>query len=323
MSTAFQGFARSLNLSESATDRDVLNNLGGEPIADDILLFSNNLRNVSELNVQPSNISGSVISFNINTQKFVYTNGTEITVNGTTYYVGDSNGVNSFRLYSNENLSTLVTSPPTGFYKRSDAVSFSDLLRLSPVRDKVVENTGLSELTLAAGVTYDESIYDSMVAVFNAITTGYPTTLSAYFSSIEKNLSLFEFKKTKSINSVVDFISDNSISLAGNLIVKDPSGTNNTTVSTTTGPGIFILNTADNTAQRIFSNNENVWTDEGSYLGVNSNEIVVGNLVFENGMILLRKSSLPAITTETASTETYTHYVPVVVNGEEYNLLLK
>ena len=42
--SSFQGFDIKLNLSENTDDRDVLNNLGIAPIADDIALFTNNLR---------------------------------------------------------------------------------------------------------------------------------------------------------------------------------------------------------------------------------------------------------------------------------------
>lgn len=335
MASAFQGFARSLNLSESSTDRDILNNLGEEPIADDIVLFVNNARNVSILDViaglpPEGNINGDTITFNSNLQKFVFTNGTKITVNDITYYVGDSNNINSFKLYSNQSLTTLVLIPPAGIYKRSDLVTKDDILRISPIRDKVVQNIGLSQIvagdndsTLAA-----DNLYNSIISLMNSVGSRFPNTLGEYFDDIEKNIGIFEFKKKKSISSVQDFASTSAISLNGNILVRDIDGTNNTTILPT-GPGIFILNTADNTSQRIFSNNENVWSFQPpaplipTYLAVNSSEIAIGNLVFEEGAIFLRKGGLPIITSETALSETYTHYMSVTVNDEEYNILLK
>ncbi len=346
MASAFQGFAINLNLLENFADRDVINNLGGEPIADDIILFLNNLRNFSFLNVSAGippagNINGSYIEFSTVTQKFVFTDKTKISVNNIDYYIGDSNGFNSFRLYTNEALTNLVTNPPVGIYKRSDAVSITDIKQLVPIRDKVLENIGLSQNILFnqnSTVVLDQNFYNSFVRVYYNISgLSYPSTLRSYFELIEKQLDSFEFVKQKSISSDEDFVSDEKLSLAGSFTINDPAGVNNTSINTVAGntgspPGIFILNTSDNTAKRIFSGNENVWTEPTvGNLGVTSNEIVVGNLVFEESPKILRKSSLPAIVTATTATEvnndnsarSFTHYVSVMVNDEEYFLLLK
>ena len=330
MVSAFQGFARNLNLSESATDRDILDNLGEEPIADDIVLFINNARNISSLTVIADvpplgNINGSTIIFNPNLQKFVFTNGTKITVNDITYYVGDSNNINSFRLYSNQSLTTLVLIPPSGIYKRSDLVSNSDILKLAPVRDKVVQNPALSQIGISAiGTTVSlGNEYDSIIALMSSLGTRFPDDISEYFNEIERNIGVFEFKKKKSIISTQDFETTTAITLNGNIIVRDLDGTNSTTLSSTSGPGVFILNTANNTAQRIFSSNEDVWTNQITYLAVNSNEIAIGNLVFQEGAIFLRKGGLPIITAETALASEFTHYISATVNSEEYNILLR
>lgn len=349
MASAFQGFARNLNLLENSDDRDVLNNLGGEPIADDIILFINNLRNFSFLDVSVDNITVSdvvaddaFIVFNAITQKFVYTDKTKITVNGITYYVGDSNSLNKFRLYTSEDLLpvNLVRNPPTGVYRRSDTVTAEDIRRLVPIRDKVLENISISKFRIinpGATDVINQDFYNSMVRVYyNLVSNGYPTTLKDYFDAIERQLDGFEFTKQKSINSEINFLSTEKLSLAGNFIVKDPGGVNSTSVTSIAGntgspPGIFILNTDDNTAKRIFSGNENSWTDQGTYLEVDSAEIVVGNLVFESPPSILRKNNLPVIVTpittgltpENTVVNDYSHYVSVFVNGEEYFLLLK
>lgn len=339
MASAFQGFAINLNLSENFADRDVLNNLGGEPIADDIVLFLNNLRNFSTLNViaglpPTGNIDGSYISFNEITQKFVFTDKTQITVDDTIYYVGDSNTFNRFRLYTDENLVNLVISPPVGIYKRSDAVTAADVKKLVPTRDKVIENVGSSQYSILnsnPGELIDQNFYNSFIRVYNRLfdNIGYQSTIRKYFEIIEKQIDYFEFVKKQSINEDTDFSSDNILSLAGNFLIKDPGGVNNLAVSTTDGPGIFILNTDNNTSKRIFSGNENAWSDAGTYLEVDSNEIVVGNLVFNEPPAILRKSGLPAIVTETSTdpnviaTTSFTHFVSIMVNNEEYFLLLK
>ena len=343
MASAFQGFEINLNLLENLDDRDAFNNLGGEPIADDIILFLNNLRNFSSLTVvaglpPAGNIDGDYIVFSEITQKFVFTDKTKITVGDITYYVGDSNSLNTFRLYTDENLTPAnrVSNPPAGIYKRSDAVMPEDIRRLIPTRDKVIEDISLSQNSINNSIAdnaINTDLYNSMVQVYyNVISGGYPTNIKTYFSDIEKQIDSFGFAKQKSINSNIAFRSVEPLSLAGSFTVKDPGKVNDLlNVSTTAGPGIFILNTDDNTSKRIFSGNENAWTDEGTYLGVDSNEIVVGNLVFESPPKILRKNNLPDIVvpitsgvgSEPVITSSFTHYISVFVNNEEYFLLLK
>jgi hypothetical protein len=313
--SAFQGFDKQLNLSENIADRDVLNNLGGAPIADDIVLFLNNLRNTSVLVVTSSERDGSYIRFNPITQPFVFTNGTKITVNTSTFFVGDSNGRNEFRLYSNQALTTLVSTPPLGNYIRSDAVLFDDVSNLVRFRNLVVEDFSLSQ------------IFDNTSGVSDNVYTSYMKTyggsLREYITNIDTELDLFSLRRNNSVNSLLNFNSENKLSLSGNIYVLDPNGINNSTVSATSGPGIFILNPANDQATRIFSSNENVWSSNTTDLIAASKEAVVGNFVFDQGAKILRKSGAPAIVTETNVITQYTHFVKVKVNGEDYSLCLK
>jgi hypothetical protein len=325
MASVFQGFDRNLNLSENIADRDVLNNLGGAPIADDITLFLNNLRNKSELIVTSSQIQGSFIRFDPNIRSFVYTNGTKITIGPTEYFVGDSNGINEFRLYTNSNLTTLVANPPTGTYTRSNAVTFDDIQNLVRFRNPVIEDVSLSNIigTDTDLSSEETNIFSSFIRVYRSSVISFPTNLSSYLTNIENELNLFDLNKKTSLNSLRDFASESPLSLSGNIFVSDPSGTNNTTVSSTSGPGIFILDPETDNAARIFSSNENVWTESGDDLVAASKEILVGNFVFDQQAKILRKSSQPTITSDTAVITTFTHFVNVVVNGEEYSLCLK
>jgi hypothetical protein len=320
--SAFQGFDINLNLRENISDRDVLNNLGGAPIADDVTLFLNNLRNTSTLTVSLSEIQENYIRFNPNLQRFVFTNGTKISVEDLTFFVGDSNTINEFRLYQNKELTELVNNPPTGIYSRSDAVSYNDIVNLVRFRDRVVENISLSQVGTLDSSLDRSNIYDSYIRVFDEV-LGRPTTLSSYFNSIEREIDLFELNKQTSINNYFNFTSDNRLSLSGNILVFDPDGENNTTVSTTNGPGIFIFDTGSNQSKRAFSSNENLWEDTGTALAVSSKEIVVGNLVFNQTPKIVRKSGSPNLEIETNTVTTFTHFVKAKVNGEDYYLCLK
>lgn len=315
--SAFQGFDKQLNLRENTDDRDALNNLGTAPIADDITLFLNNLRNVSELEVTSNEIQGSFIRFNPQVQGFVYTNSTKITVGSTEFFVGDSNSLNEFRLYTDEALTNLVTNPPVGTYTRSDAVGFDDINNLVTPRDLVVENIALSQVIGAdSGGVQNANIFASYIRIFGG-------TISSRFDSIDQGLDLFSLRKEKSVNSLVDFESTNGLSLSGNILVSDPDGENNTSVSSVSGPGIFILDPATNDATRIFSSNENVWSENGNDLVAATKEIVVGNFIFDDGVRLLRKGGTPEIITEQDLATEFTHFVSVTVNDEEYALCLK
>ena len=149
------------------------------------------------------------------------------------------------------------------------------------------------------------------------------STISGYLSEIESELDIYQQKKKKSIINDQDFETQEKLIVSGSIIISDPDGTNSTSVSNTSGPGVFILDTATGEAKRAFSDNTNVWEEVGSDLVVDSTEISVGNLVFDDGVRILRKSSLPAITTETALATSFTHYVKIIVDGEEYSLCLK
>jgi hypothetical protein len=316
--SAFQGFDIKLNLSESTSDRAVLNNLGNEPIADDITKFLNNLRNTSVLDVQSSNIFGSVISF-AGEKEFVFTNETELKIGNDLRYVGLSNGFDEFSIYSDKDLTLLIETPPTGLYVRSDAVSNSDVLKLVPSRDVVVEDTTTSVYNTGETADVSTNTYNSVVNVYEEIVNSI--NLGGYLNQIELGIDFFRMKKETSINSVIDFETENKLALSGSITVLDPDGVNNSTISDTAG--IFILDITTGNNARIFSTNDNVWSDVGSDLVASTKEIVVGNLVLDEGTRIIRSAGLPAIVSETQVITNFTHFVPVIVNGQEYQLCLK
>ena len=330
---SFQGFDKKLNLSENTEDRDVLNNLGIAPIADDLSLFINNMRNVSRLPVTTDKRVGETIIFNENIQRAVFIDGTKIKVfDGTSFlgdfYVGNSNNINEFQLFSDpERLNRVV--PPAGAnvaYERSDAVTKDNVLNLVKKRDPVIEIASNSQIE--TGIDSDNFLnntsnpYTSLRTIFGRFSDQL-STIGEYIAAIETELDVFQQKKQNALISNKEFNSSENIIVDGSIIISDPTGINSTSVSNTTVPGIFILDKAAGQAKRAFSDNTNVWTEDSTDLVADSSEISVGNLVFDDGVRILRKSSLPAIATETALASSFTHYVKVRVNGEEYSLCLK
>jgi hypothetical protein len=324
MASAFQGFDIKFNLSESDDGFDILNNLGGAPIASDISLFLNNLRNASILEVTSAEIQESFIRFNPNVQRFVFTNKTKITIGSSVFFVGDSNTINEFRLYTDEELTDLVTNPEEGTYKRSNAVTSNDITNLVRFRDPVIEDISLSQVGEFDSSQQDIiNPYDSFIRVYSRIRSGFSSGISGYINSIESELDVFSQRKENSLNSQLDFNSSNKLSLTGKIYVSDPDGVNNNSVSSVSGPGIFILDPDTDQATRIFSSNENVWTEDGTDLVAASREIVVGNFVFNDGVRILQKNSFPTIAQEQQPITNFTHYVNVTVNGEVYSLCLR
>jgi len=327
--SAFQGFDIKLNLRENTQDRDVLNNLGGAPIADDIELFINNLRNTSELLVDFPQRNGFDIEFNPNVQRFVFTNGTQISifvgnVKEGDYFVGNSNAVNRFRIYQDENLTQPVF-PIAGAnvrYVRSDAVESRNILNLNRARDPVVENISSSQIG-DVGANFTVNPYTSYIRVYNTIRSGFSSGISGLLNSIENGIDIFAQKRDNSITNIRNFATNNGITLSGSLIISDPNQENAIAVRSDSGPGIFILNPETDQGIRAFSSNENAWTADGNDLVVASKEASVGNFVFDNGVRILRKNGAPNIATETAAASSFTHFVAIKVNGEEYSLCLK
>lgn len=73
MATLEQGFEIIKNLSESEQDAAILNNLGTSPIAQDLTLMRNNLRNISTVIVTNNNIGNNTVFF-LNTRKALTAN---------------------------------------------------------------------------------------------------------------------------------------------------------------------------------------------------------------------------------------------------------
>jgi hypothetical protein len=321
-----QGYDKALNLSETRFYSRVMDNLGGGSISNDITLFLNNLRNTSSLLITNENIEGSTIQLPENASNFVFTNGTRITINGDVFYVGDSNNVNEFRIYTDITLTNLVGNPSAGNYIRSDAITQDDIRNLVRTRDLVVENEETSQLLLRESTTTSsntiESIYTSYIRTYNE-RSGFLSGLTSYINAIETEIDFFSLRKEKTILSTTNFDAETPLAITGNIYISDPNGVNNSSVSSNSGPGIFILNPEDNTKTRIFSSNENLWEDLSSTLSTTSKEIFVGSFVFSQMAKILRKPNDDFnIISSTSPITSFTHFVKIFVNGEEYSICL-
>lgn len=330
MVSAYQGFDIILNLSESdspESDRNVLNNLGGGNISNDLLLFYNNLRNFSQISVSFEDISNDTITKS--SALFVFTNGTKIDVGGVVYYVKDSDNQTTFKLSTSPDLSTTVSDPPVGIYKRSDAVTLDNISKLAVDRPRVVEDVvGSKRYEDLINLT-DEEIYKlntSLISMINAFNNGrFPNNVPDYLSRINAALDTYDRVMEKSMVKDSDFMTTSDITFNGSVTVVDSGNLNSSSLPQTSNPGIFIVNPKTGTYARAFSSNENVWMQRNANLQVDSSSIVVGELSFTgpNGFDFLSKgASVLADSVDPSANLAFTHYIDVEVDGETYSLCL-
>jgi hypothetical protein len=319
------GFEKERNLEESQDDRQILNNLGGGNIQLDIALFRNNLRNTSELDWQYNTLSSSIASnkFIFPTSVFfVYTNGDTVKVTGnslgslnanTTYYVVDLElGVGTTRSQLAFGLSTtlggsrvaLGTITSNVKFIRNDAVSKDNILNLAT--PSILNNNSSLE-----GDTFSYNI---------------GTSFTDGFGTIETNTDYFNFIRREKYASNDSVSTGRRIALEGSHQIEDPANYNNSQVrlDTENSPGIYITdpfsNPLDIQKTRAFSTSANPWTEASGKLQTKSTQVNIGDLYFSNG---IKFDSVDGVGTDSGLATSFTHKIPVVIDGIEYFILLK
>ena len=299
-----QGFRKDLNLLENTNDTQTLNNLGGEGIANDLRILQNNLRNISTLAY--NSLSDGYFFFG-SSNDFVFTQDDIVTVNtnvsvGTTvlrpdqrYYICDSDGATKFKLSYfpfRVGVSTIVvtTVNPSSFYFiRDDSVSQQNLLNFIPPEVKDVFN-----------FSYLDSRYNINQTILN----------------VQSSIESADFTITKKYKSNEDTTVNTDINVEGSVVIEDPAklNTGSSGLADPKSPGIFI------NGVRAFSNDSNPWNRVGTALSTSSSSVNIGELFFANNINITGISTEAA--TEVAVTS-FTHKLPVIINGETYFLLLR
>ncbi len=298
-----QGFRRDLNLEENINDTQTLSNLGGSGIANDLRIIQNNLRNISTVSYE--SLSNGYFYFGSDSE-FVFTDDDVITVNktinvGTTtlipnqeYYVCNSDGETRFKLStspSNVGFSTINVSSvsPTDFI----------FIRKDPVHQENVINFIKPEIQDPDNFNYlgDGSINNTI-------------------NSVQGSQETARFYIDKKYKGNADTITNRDINVEGSVIIEDPAklNTGQSGLEDPKSPGIFIGNT------RAFSSDNNPWTKVGTALSTSSSEVSIGELYFANNI------TISGLSTETASqvaVTSFTHKLPIVINGETYYILLR
>tara|TARA_S200000501_G_scaffold182000_1_gene171427 strand:+ start:1027 stop:1974 length:948 start_codon:yes stop_codon:yes gene_type:complete len=314
MAKANQGYRRDLDLEETPNDFDAFDNIGGVGISFDLQIIQNNLRNISTAGF--STLTDGFFDFGT-TSNFVFTDddpikfGTSVSFGVTTFnttdnfFVCNSNGENKFKLSttsstSDTGISTIsitgTASINTFNFIRSDAVTKDNVLNL-------IDPVSLQD--------------DDFQTIRNVES---PRILNG-FELVQENIENAKFFISRKYRGNVDTTADTDIKVEGVVKVNDPVNFNDSVsdLGDTKSPGVFINNT------RAFSSDNNPWEELGSAdgtgtLSTDSLEVSVAELSLVNSISIGGTST----NSETSSSvNSYTHKLPVVINGETYSLLLK
>lgn len=314
MAGVYQGFVVNRNLEENVIDRNALNNLGGTPIADDINLFKNNGRNVSSITVTEANINTVTDTISFTDRNVVFTNGTRVVFNDSAiYFVKNSNAENSFQLSTSSNLSTTVNLDASfaGVYSRSDEITFENITNYSKIRRPAIINSS-------------QSVDGSGIYPFS-------TDVIERLDDLENYLSYYKNIRQKAILSNENFIFDENLRTEGHSLIFDPDGVNNSGLSKTAGPGLFIYDPNTSTRVRAFSDTQNVWTANpaNTYLETTARKITTGIItIAATNLVIEYKpgSTTPLVNTispaANITTAVFTHKAKTIINGEEFFLCL-
>jgi hypothetical protein len=303
-----QGFVKSNNLAESsngALDRAILNNLGGPNIANDILLFDGNTKFVSKLLGTEYTVSGGVISVT-GEGRVAFSNGTLISHDGGPYQytVRNSNGIDKFELYTT--VGNVLFSNPSGTLRRNDTVTGINLANLAIKRLETDNNT-------TSGISVASS---GNINVFDA------ESINSQVSYINGHIALFYFKRGRVPLTYQTSTFNLPIQFNGAFRIVNTSNINPPTSSS---PGLFIV--SGNTALRAFSDDSNPWSEVTGALQTSETDAQCSVLKLKptssSVNINFDSTGNNHMIAESNTIGSYTHKLPVMVNGQQYFLLLK
>ena len=325
MAIAFQGFALKKNLEENELDIDAINNLGGSPIAADLALFVNNNRNTSSMIIDSSYVNGTVITIPGDSYA-VFSNRTEVTINGETYYVKNSNGINSFELSTRNTPPYTVDDTVTPPFNGGSTI---ELIRSDAITAQHLSNFSLPRRNTDIDRTDDETKLGYLNSNRATLLSSGANSIAA-LNAVEDNLDFFNFKKEKAMVKNSTFTGRKVFYSNGCIVIRDPDNINNAGLNNNS-PGLFIRDPIGGANIRAFSSSENPWVettvDNQDYLATKAVEITCGNLVIDNpagGADIRLKSSdivktlstvnLTGNLNSTANTTTITNISPTTEN---------
>ena len=375
------GFAQDNNLLESqdpSSAAGILNNLGGVGIADDIRLFAGNLSYEHEFDYGADQFTASALAFDQPGEVF-YTTGvpdstfTYIVIpktalgrvpysNDTIIYtynssnqkvyhiVGDSNGVDRFRLYEYSNGAKGGVRDWSFFYNleikkffRPEPVYFENITNFS--KDRISINDGTGGVSNPWDNTDNQEGLNEERDQSFEITFLKSQTASQFSVDIANALDTLSYKKSRNLVSYKANAFDRLIEFGGPTHIVNP---NNIPLPTAANqfansdimPGLYIYGGSPPQVLRAFSDTRNPWVEDSSFsmsdgtsrgvikTAVSNQHAQVFNLIWqETPNILVTTSSGSNQSTRTIdgsvdAGSNWTHKAKITVNGEDYYLLL-
>ena len=300
-----QGYRKDLNLDETTIDTQALNNLAGEGIAGDIRIIQNNLRNTSTL-AYVSNSNGfftfpdSIEA--IFTNDDVVSVGTTVTFSSVTlepstrYFICNSDGESQFKLSSTSSDSSVGVT--TVIINGTPSPAIFDIVRNNPVHKENLLNYIPPEVQDAIGEF------------------SWTSDINGTLDSTSNNIDTAKYFIGRKYRNGSDLTTDREVKYEGVVTSSDPANLNQSTagLDDPKSPGVFIGGT------RAFSSNDQPWTETGTSLQTESEEVSVGDLTF-NGDIKIEGID-PVDQSSNVNPATFTHKLPVVINGITYFVLL-
>jgi len=299
-----QGFVKSLNLLESGSESDagIFENIGGAGIVPDLRLFSGNLRKTSSLLASEFTVVGDDVVVT-GDGRVPFSNRTEVLVGSTFYTVGESNGIDRFKLYASNGS---IFDPTGQDIIRSDAVSFQNLANMSVDRLPTNRDAGTGATVSGVGGGQDDEtgIYDLR-------------SISANYAIIEEGLGIYRYKKGRIPLTFEDSFFNRRVTFNGNIRITNDA---NLTQGPDT-PGLFIQ--GPDGAVRAFSDTSNPWEEvaSGAKLETTANNSSVFRLVLNSPNLIVPTTEIGPEATVTNAGD-YTHKMKVEVNGEVFYALL-
>jgi hypothetical protein len=298
-----QGFRKDLNLEETTNDIVAINNLAGAVIANDLRIIQNNLRNISTLSC--GIVTNGFFSFPSN--EFVFTDDDIVGVNtnvtigettltfGTEYFICNSNGETQFKLSTTPSTLGINTIIPSNVSVDGIAITF---IR----KDAVTQDNIINYI--------QPQIQDESFSYFS----GFNINDTLKGVSSQNETAKFFIQQKYRVDE--DRNTDKNLNYEGTISIGDPVNlnVNSTGLSNAKSPGVYIGET------RAFSSDNNPWSEVSSALFTNSTEVSIGELNFADDIII--EGITPTSATSVLAT-TFTHKLPVVINGETYYLLLR
>lgn len=333
ITSSIQGFAVEQNLAENKQDRAALNNLGTAPIADDISLFVNNLKNTSVLSFREDEYEVGDGLFTLNNvsneekseRNSIFTNGDQVmlidvfgAVVGTDLVVINSDAERQFQLSQNGVDPFKAQVPPDV----GDEPYIFSVVRNDSVTLENIANLA-KELSQSIPTVFTEDTVENIDDLFGRI-----GSFAGSLSEIQLLSDTAIFKTGTKYTTDGNIYTDEGILTEGNIVISDPSDTILNEGLVATSPGLYLSDPTSSpddqqgiTVTRAFSSNSNPWTDDlAGTLSTESTQVTVGDLRMSNGFIL------SGITTATVASsdvvESFTHKIAIAVDGEVYFLCL-